>query len=249
MAIWDKPVSGSPLAPYNDPTANWDAVKFHSDLQYLNDAISQQGITLTHQTVAGVTGTGYGAPGGMGTPPNGIIGNGQILAQDQTLYTHNLGYVPLFVAMWDGTPLYPGTVIFKDKPNRHYRFASAYATTTVIGIRNMGASSSSALPSHDFDYDVTIFRRPEKIDGAPLARLHANAAEPLIIGYGRITDEHVPLRRVGIGDTDTFKYPISRCVDARAGTIRSITLDGVTDFGAGFYNGSLISAQFINLAK
>lgn len=250
-AIWEKPTSGDPMAPFDDPTAYWDKIRFHSELQYLNDSISPSPISLTHQSVAGVTGSGYvppSTPGGAGN--SGPISHGQILIQDQTLYTHGLGFVPMFSVRWDGLALYPGMVVYQDKVNGHIRFASAYATTSIIGIRNVGISSTTTMPSLTTSYDVTIFRQPAKVPGAPLAHVKQAGGEEFIMGHGRITSAQIPLRQAAPGDTETFNYPVGPCVDIWGGAVRTITLDGNKDYGGAYgYIGGLIQAPFIELAK
>lgn len=250
-AVWDKPATGDPMAPFDDPTKHWDKIRFHSDLQYLNDALSVPGISLTHQSVAGTSGTGYAppsTPGGGGA--TGSITRGQVVVQTQTLYTHGLGYVPEFTVKWNGTTLYPGMLVYQDKPAKTCRFASAFATSSIIGIRTVGISSSVTLPSQATSYDLTIFRQTAKIPGAPLAKVVANDAEDFVVGYGRVTSALVPLRQAGVGDVDVIMYPIGPCVDIREGAVRTITVDGNKDFGGAYgYYGGLIQAPFIRLAK
>jgi hypothetical protein len=249
--IYEENSPGDPDAPFWLPTQYWDKVRFHSELQYLNDSISPAPISLTHQAVAGVIGSGYAppaTPGGAGG--SGAISHGQILIQDQTLYTHNLGVVPRFSVRWNGVTLYPGMVIYQDKPNKHIRFASAYATTTIIGIRNVGISYKTTMPSLSTSYKVTLFRSPAKIPGAPLANIKNAGADEFNLGHGRITSAQVPLRQKATGDTDTFSYPVGQCVDIWGGAVRTITLEGNKDYGGAFgYTGGLVQAPFIELAK
>lgn len=245
--IWVKPVSGDPMAPFDDPTDNWTKVRFHSDLQYLNDSESHSGISLTHQSVAGVTGSGYAPP--ENSASTGPISNGQILVQDQTLYTHSLGYVPMFQVRYNNAILAPGTVVQYSKADKTVRFASAYATASIIGIRNVGISSSITLASQSTSYDLTIFRPPGVQSGKPLAHIHRDGGDDLIMGHGRITSAMVPLRRRVSGDS-LFYMPITRTIDIYGGAVRAISPSGSRDYGGAYgYTGGLIQAAFAEFTR
>ena len=245
--IWTSADGSDKEDVWDDPLAYWDRVRFWDKLQYLNDSLSVDGITLTHQSVAGVTGSGYAPAETRGT--TGAIANGQILVQDQTLYTHSLGYPPQCQVRYDGMVVNPGMVV--QDLTRRIRFVSVYATSSIIGIRNVGISNTDNLPSIDVDYDLTIFRQPAVQTGAPLMHLHLDGDEPLVMGHGRITSAQRPLRRTAPGDTGTFHYAISQAVDIWGGAVRFINLeDGVVDYGGAFgYFGSLVQASFVELTR
>ncbi len=244
MAIWEKPAAGDVMAPYSDPLAHWDLVRFHSDFQYLNNAIEVFGISVSHASVAGVTGIGYGAPSAAGAK-TGPISNGQIVIANKTVYTHSLGYVPWFQLRIGGRMVSPGTVVQQTTDKRKVRFVSPYATTSIIGLRDIGISSSDALPAQTSLYDLTIIRRPAKVAGAPLMHLRTGG-NPLIIGYGRVTSEAQPLRRAVPGDVRKFVVPYGRSMDIRNGAVRFI--DNANEYDFGTYTGAFLTAQSIEVA-
>lgn len=234
-------------APYDDPTGNWTRVRFCDQFQYLN-ALTQNTATIAHSLVAGVAGSGYSAPSSAGGSGTGPITNGQIVIQDQTLYTHSLGYVPQFQVLIGNELISPGTVVQIDKTLGLIRYVSVYATTSIIGVRNVGISSASDLPSINVDYKINIFRQPTVIPGAPLVDLNVNSGNDLVMGHGRITSAQKPLRRTQVGDVATFFVPITRTMDVRDGCVRKINLADYYDHGNSIgYNGSLIQAQFLEM--
>jgi hypothetical protein len=240
MAIWEKPASGDPLAPYDDPIANFGLVRFHSDFQYLSNSLRVNGISVSHASVAGVTGSGYTIPssGGFATGP---IANGQIVVTDKLLYTHSLGYVPQFMVLYNGAIVYGGTCVQQTADRLKARFVSAYATTTEIRLQDIGISNSDALPAASVSYDVLIFRDPSPIGGDPLYR---NTPDEITLGYGRITSEQRPLRRA-VGAEGFFYIPLDRTSDIRNGAYRTISPAGAVDLGP--YFGSFFSAEYIKV--
>ena len=241
MAIWEKPAAGDVMAPYDDPLANWDLVRFHSDFQYLNNAIEVGAISVSHSLVAGVTGTGYSAPsaGGGSTGP---IANGQIVISNKTVYTHSLGYVPWFQLQFDGRVVSPGTVV--QQATDQIRFVAPYATSSIIGLVDIGISSASDLAAQTSDYDLVIFRETAEIPGDPLARLRVDGS-PITIGYGRVTSEQKPLRRAVPGDSSFF-VPYGRSLDIRNGAVRFI--NDTDEFDLGTYLGAFLTAEVIEVA-
>lgn len=243
MAIWEKPGSGDPMAPYDDPVANWDKVRFHSDFQYLNNAIQVDGISVSHALVAGVTGSGYSPPSSSATP-TGSIANGQIVVADKTVYTHSLGYVPWFQLQFQGRVVSPGTVVQLTSDRKKVRYVAPYATSSIIGLRDIGISSTDDLPAQTSSYDLVIFRQPAVVDGDPLAHFRIDG-NPITIGYGRVTSELRPLRRTVVGDSSFF-IPYGRSLDIRNGAIRF--MNETEEFDLGTYTGNFISAEVIEVA-
>lgn len=243
MAIWEKPAAGDVMAPYDDPIENWDLVRFHSDFQYLNNAIEVSAISISHSLVAGVTGTGYSAPS-AGPGHTGPIANGQIVISDKTVYTHSLGYVPWFQLRFDGRVVSPGTVVQLTSDKHKVRFVAPYATSSIIGLRDIGISNSDDLPAQTSIYDLTIFRETAEVPGDPLAHLRIDG-DPITIGYGRVTSEQRPLRRAVPGDSSFF-IPYGRSLDIRNGAVRFI--NDADEFDIGTYIGSFATAEVIEVA-
>ena len=240
MVIWEKPGAGDPMAPFDDPVEHFDLIRFCSDFQYFSSALRVNGISVAHSSVAGVTGSGYSAPGASGGS-SGPIANGQVVTTNKLLYTHSLGYVPQFIVLYNGAIVAGGTVVQMTADKRKARKLSAYATTTEIRLRDIGISSTDALPAASISYDLIIFRDPAKVPGAPLFQASPAA---VTLGYGRLTSEQRPLRRA-VGAEPSFYLPRTRIADIRNGAYRTITPSGPQDVGT--YNGSFFSADYLKV--
>lgn len=250
MVIWEDIPGGPSWAnqglAYANPTAYWNYVKFASEFRYLNNSQRINGNSVSHASVAGVTGSGYGPPS-AGGGQTGPIANGQVVVTNKTVYTHSLGYVPWFQLILNGRVISPGSVVQDLTSTSKVRMVSPYATSTIIGLKDIGISSEDALPAIDLAYDVILFRQPAVIPGAPLCDLRADGSDqPIIMGYGRITSELRPLRRAVVSDTDDFVIPYSRSVDMRNGALRMI--DDVTEYDLGTYIGAFATAEVIRVS-
>lgn len=245
MAIWEKPASGDKFAPFDSPTDYMDAIYFHSDLQYLSSPLIDT-VTVNHAQVNGVTGSGVtGAPSNdtSNTGPSQAIANGQIVTANHTLLSHGLGVVPPYMVLYNGEAIGGGTNV-QDETGRG-RLVSSYATTSIIGLREVGFSSASNLSAVSRDYDVIVFR---ELDPDPLKPLfHVKLSDgTFILGQGKIEAGARTLRRALVGDA-TFYIPISRTLDVRNGAIRTVSpISGLKDFG-GFYSGGLIQIEAIEV--
>lgn len=241
VAIWEKPTSGDVMAPFDDPVAHFDLIRFHVDCQYLSNQLVSGTITVNHTLLAGEVGTGYSVSNGTQGSTFGAISNGQVRITDIDIYTHSLGYAPLFQLHRDGRIVSPATVI--QNPTGQTRRISAYATTSKIFIREVAISSLDDLPAISVDYKLIIFRNPTADPSKPT--LHIKASTGMILGKGKVTDENRPLRRASVTDTDKFYIPIGRTVDIKNGAIRNISPAGVIDYG--FYTGGFATADLIEV--
>jgi hypothetical protein len=242
LAIWEKPTSGDVMAPFDDPLANMDKVKFHSDLQYLSSQAVSADININHTSLAGVTGTGYvaGSGGGPSSGSSTPIANGQVRVSSIDLATHSLGYVPLFYVLYNDRIVSPGTIV--QTGTNMARFVSVYATTTKIILREVAISSSSALPAITKTYNTIVFREPIADPAKPMLRLSAN--HPMVLARGKVTEADRPLRKAASADAK-FYIPTERTLDICNGAIRTISpLDGIVDVGTN-YNGGFTSAESI----
>lgn len=243
FAIWEKPVSGDPMAPYDDPAAHADKILIHSDFQYLNKHSYTTGITINHSSVSGDNGTGYQVPGPSGPASTSNIADGQAVVAEHTLVTHGLGYVPIFFVLLDGVIVANGTVVQITTDRRRMRFVSAYATATQIKLREVGISSADDLPSLSVDYDVVVIRDPAINPSDPLFHVDLDAGT-IVLAKGRISAADRPLRRA-VGAEATFYLPLSQTLDIRNGARRTISPSGTDDFG--IYDGGMIGAEFIQV--
>ncbi len=241
VAIFEKPPSGDPMAPFDDPVGNLQYVKFHSDLQYLSNQITAGPIDITHTLLAGATGTGITVGNGSQNTNAAPVASGQIRQSSIALYTHGLGYVPLFQVINNNRIVSPGLVI--QNPTSQFRMISAYATTTQIFLYELAISSASDLPSWDETYYINIFRNPEADPLLPTLHIQESG---MVLAKGKVTDAHRPLRRMGSDDLTPFYLPIGRTVDIKNGAIRNISaLAGIKDFG--LYTGGFTSSEAIRV--
>lgn len=243
VAIYDKATSGDPDDPFVNPLNHVNNIRFHSDFQYLSNAVVVDPLDVTHTLLAGSTGTGITVGNGSQTTNPAPVASGQIRKSAITIYTHGLGYPPLFQLILDRRIVTTGTVI--QNPAGQLRMISAFATSTQIKISELAMSSASDLPAIPMSYKLIIFQNPE---GDPLLPTLWLRSSGMILARGKVTDVNRPLRRVGEDDVDedTFYIPTSRTLDIKNGAIRNISpLAGVKDYGT--YTGSFTSAIAIKV--
>lgn len=246
FAIWEKPASGDAMAPFNDPTEHMAEVYFHSDLQYLAKLLEDASVTINHTSLAGVTGSGIsGAPasGGSTSGSSQPISDGDIRATDWTLYTHNLGYVPLYMVMY-GQEIVSGATLVQEESNWRRRIVSSFATTSIIGLREMAFSSDDTLSAASRNYRVLVFRDPAPDPAKGLLKL--SPAE-VYFGQGKVDSGDALIRRVRVGDTQTFYLPVTETVDVWNGAVRAVSPAGAVNV-AGNYSGGLFDLSFIEVA-
>ena len=242
VAFWEKPPSGDPMAPFDDPLGNMQYVRFHSDMQYLANVLVETGVTVNHALVAGVSGSGYSIGAGAGTSGSSTaISSGQIVTADHTLYAHSLGYTPLAFVMY-GNYLVSGITAVQEASNR-VRLVSSWADETNVYLREVGISSSSALVAVDRDYDVYVFKDTAADPAEPLLHVKMSTPPRIVYGHGKISDETRPIRRTDVGDPELY-IPVSRHIDIRNGGVRVMNPDdGWVDSGE--YNGGMFNFEYV----
>lgn len=228
VAIWEKPVAGDRLAPFDDPIEHFDLIRFCSDFQYLS-VTSAVEVPVSHTLLAGASGTGYSVSNGVqdsgGSTP---ITDGQIRVSTVDLVNHGLGYAPLFMVVNQQRIVSPGLVT-QSPDNSRVRMVSAFATTTKISLREVAISSNDDLPADDQDYTVLVFADPEADPAKPFMRIKRN--EEISFGWGKVSSEQRAIRRAMPEDA-TFYVPVSRTIDIRNGAIRNISpIVGSKDLG------------------
>ena len=231
VAIWVKPPSGDPMAPFTDPLNNLQYVRFHSDFQYLSDAIIGPGRTVNHTSVAGVTGTGFTVSAGGSSSGATQAANGQVVTATYDLYTHNLGYVPLFFVVYNGEIISGCNVVQEDTEYRS-RTVSVFATTTKIRLKDVGYSSANSLGAVSRSYDVYIFKNTAPDMSKPLFRAKPGlSSEAVVMGHGKITSDQRVIRRAASGEALLY-FPLDRVADIGNGAIRTISpISGVHNVG------------------
>lgn len=231
VAFWRKPVSGDKFAPYKDPIANIDLIRFHSDLNYYGVVAKDLAKVIGHAAVAGLT-TDVGS--------TGTIVVGQQAVSEYVLINHNLGYVPLYMVALDGQMIPQGLPIQQEGGGA--RFVSSYATASAIVLRDVGFSSASTLPAQNRTYSVLVFRSPAADPGLPMFHLAPGAA---IFGRGKfqLTQNH--LRQVGVGESP-FAIAQGPTMAIRNGGMGArLASGGVVTVGA--FNGTYPNPPFINV--
>lgn len=244
-AIWEKPETGDPDAPFDDPAAHLELIRFCSDFNYLTFAHVYD-VTVSHAAVAGSTATGYpGVPAGDGsiggTQP---IRDGQVVTTNHTLVTHNLGSAPLYMVIYDGQIVSGAQAVQVESGDRQ-RVVSSFATSSVIGLREIAFSFTSGLSATSRNYRVIVFNPPEPDPLKPLFHVKLRSGT-ILMGQGKIEEGMATVRRTRPGDGDLY-LPLARTLDAANGAFRSVSPTGLKDVG-GLYNGNLFDAPMIDIA-
>lgn len=245
LVIWDKPLAGDHLAPFDDPVTHIDSIYFCSDFQYLSSVIEAD-VIINHASVSGLTGSGVtGTSAGDGSSGSSEkIADGRVIPAAHTLYTHSLGYVPPYMVLYNGEAIAGGTNVQPE--DGRARLVSSYATSSIIGLKEVGFSNASTLAAVDRTYQVLIFRELAADPSKPL--FHVKLGDgALVMGQGKVTEDMALLRRVTAAEA-TFYIPVSPTLDIRNGAVRTVSpIAGINDVG-GQYNGGLLQIEAIEVA-
>jgi hypothetical protein len=217
-----------------------DLVYFHSDLQYLANALEQD-VTVTHTSLAGITGSGQA---GIGVGSSQPIADGDVRGTAIDLVTHNFGYPPITFVLLNGEILSGGTLI--QSASTGARYASSWSDNTKAGLFETAFSSASALPSVSRTYKVLCFR---SLSGDPsLPTLRFSPGENLIVLGRKISSDARPLRVPALVGDAEFYVPLEPVLDARNGAVRSISpISGTVDLG--FYTGSFFTLKSVLMSN
>jgi len=242
VAIWEEPPTGDPMAPYDDPVANFDYVRFCSDFLYLS-VTDADTVTVNHTLCAGVSGTGYSVGNGaQNTGTTAPIANGQVRVSTIDLVTHGLPYVPQFSVLHQGRIVSAGMVV--QTAESRVRRVSAFATSTKICLREVAISSENDLAAVSLDYTVLVFANPDANPAKPFLRIKPD--EEICLAWGKVTDSQRVLRRTEPGDA-TFYIPIDRTIDIKNGAVRNISpIAGTVDYG--IYTGNFVDAESVEVS-
>lgn len=251
-AIYDEaPGGGDPLdfnapcnAPAKSPHLYLAQVYWHSEFFQYELAMPIQTKTVAHAALAGITRytgvSGY-TPIGWTTvrPASGIllidVGNSRVV--DHVLVEHNLGYAPQAFVSRAGR-IMPNGEMIQTGANLKRR-VSAYATDTVIGLREYAKSSNVALPAISETYQTLVLRNPAKLAGAPLAEFDGT---DLRLGRGKVDTANVYLRRT-LADESNFDFDQDETIHIRSGRSRTVS-GGIVTTEPG-YTGSFAGGPFL----
>lgn len=210
-------------APAKNPGAYLDLVQWHIDFFQYELAFPIITTAVTHPTIPGQN--KYWGPSNqyyMNDPTyvSAISYRvpGQTIVTDHTLVNHNLGYAPLAFVAWENTMIMPGVTVQIESDGRT-RFISLFATSSVLGIREVATSSSASLPAVSRSYKSLIFKATEAQGGRPLfGREGAN----VVLGRGKVDTSKSYLRRVGGAETP-FDLDRGPTIDINSGRTRVVT--------------------------
>lgn len=236
---WD--IDAPRNAPAKNPGAHLAAVYWHSEFFQYELAMPIQTVSVDHPALAGrqihwgydLVYNGFNPDAG-----GGYLVPGQVAVADHALVDHGLGYEPLAFVAYDGRMLMPGVAVQTASAGRS-RFVAPYATTSVVGLREVYNSSSSGLDAVNRSYQVMVFRVPLVDAGLPL---FANSSGEVVIGRGKVSTGNAYARKVGAGATP-FSMDQGRTVDLNNGRAR-IATGGVVTTEAG-YGGSFVAPPFV----
>lgn len=253
VACFEEPNEiGDPLdfdAPRNTPAKypsdHLDKIAWHSDFFQYELAAPLSNVTISHPAMSGAVGGPYlelrGLFGGLlASISVDVWGNSGV--SDHTLVTHNLGYVPLAMVAYEGRMLTPGTIVQHESDGR-YRWVCAYATSTIIGLREVRVTSSlnlgSPLSAVSRTYSVLVFRESATVEGAPLLGTFGGN---VVAARGRINSANQYLRRTVAGESD-FDIDLARVIDVGNGRVRVTT--GGSIISEPDYSGAYTGGPFV----
>lgn len=230
-AVFEKPASGDPLAPFNDPGQHLDLVRFHSDFDFYRRH-SQTDVTVTLPSVAGSTRTFPAAPN--------LNFLGQTVTTDILLVSHDLGYVPNYQIIVDGEAFLNGTIqsIIDDAGGLRGRYLSHWADAAGVYLSAMGYSSDTTLAAASFSCTVVVFRL-----GDPTGNVVFDfdaASGRLQLGKGMFDSDEVLLRAQGQAGDTPYDVSVGPSMDVRNGRSRVARPSGTVTDEAG-YNGSFVA--------
>lgn len=231
FVVWQTPESGDKQAPFEHPEQHLDRIWYSSTFDYYKVAAVAT-VTLTHQNVPAFSFT-------MGSVTYG----GQMLEEDQLLFTHNLGYTPRFkIAI--GSTLVQNYFPVQNSGGI-CRQVSFYATDTEIRVINYGCSNGAAACTPvNVTYTVLVFLDPN--DGVDPS-LPMFSARRGILARGKVKATDKLLRRSNGADLSPFDINLGPSVFIDNGAIRWFISDGTfTDFGT--YGGSAVAPANLQCA-
>lgn len=233
---FDAPRNG----PAKNPAAHVGSVYWHSGFFQYELVSSIQSVTVNHTALNGRTQTYGGGVGVWSTFP-AIVGVGQSRATNFTLVTHGLGYVPLSMVSLDGVLVCPGHPVQMIGTDGRTRSVSAYATSSIIGLREAAKSTQNTLSAVSVTYQVLVLRTPAVSSALPIFGLDGTS---VVLGRGKVRTDRQYLRRVGSGDTP-YVMPMGPVGDISNGRRRVVL--GTTVITEPGYDGSFTGPSYITV--
>lgn len=206
---------------------------FHTDLDYYQVALGPTDVEIEHPVVPGKTTN-------MGSVVS-VTHIGQRIPLDHPLVEHNLGYVPRYMIVWNGSVLPPATIIQLEDSNRK-RVVTPYATETHIHLYESGFSSNVTLPAVTETYSVIVFKAP--VAGGENLFDFERATGRVVLGGGKFDSDLLRLRQASDSAASPFDIPLGPTVDIANGAVRTVLPDGTT-YEESNYNGSFMGSPSI----
>lgn len=218
-------------APLNNPVPYLERVRFHNEFDlYQVHSITE--VTINHTAVAG-------AAVAVATTP-AFTRYGQVVKSSITLLSHGLPYVPAYKIASGGALLGQSSKIQADATG--HRLVSPYATSSGIGLLDVGVSSASNLSGISKTYQVIVFRQPAAV--SPWMADIDPDNDVLELGYGKWDGTLRQLRQTVVADASPFDVPLGRTTDVRGGFSRTVLADGTT-FSSPGYTGSFAGSPSV----
>lgn len=219
-------------APLNSPVLHLDKIRFHSDWDYYLVEIGPTTVSVNHPALGGGSNTITLFPS--------VTRLGTIGVVDHVLLTHNLGYAPAFAVISGDALIGPGSDIQSSADT--VRNVTPYATSTIIGLRDLHISGSNTLPAITRSYTVIVFR--DTVAENDYLIDYVAATDSLTMGLGKFRADKKALRRTLISDASPFDISTGRTVDIKNGGSRTVLADGTT-FTDPWYNGTFTGSPSI----
>lgn len=251
IAVFDEPnqigdvedINAPRNAPAKNPATYLSSVYWHIDFFQYELAAPIQTVVVNHASLAGRQKfwgeTRYfSSQSSIASEYLKYEVNGRCVASQRTLFTHGLGYEPLAFVAYNGRMLMPGVVVQTASQGRN-RFVSQFATSSIIGLREIMNASQNALPAVTRTYHVMVFRTPAVDAALPL---FGQVGESKILGRGKADTSRSYLKRTEPGVSTPFNIDLAPTVDIANGRTR-ISTGGSTTTEDG-YNGGFSGGPF-----
>ncbi|HEV7344144.1 MAG TPA: hypothetical protein VGN60_00735 [Devosia sp.] len=221
-------------APLNDPVTHLTRTRFNADFDYYQVSTDTSGIAIVHPATPGASTV-------VATAPS-ITRVGQVAKSSINLVAHGLPYVPAYMVVGPYGGLIGQSSLIQTVAGVGVRRVSPYATSTHIGLLDVGISSASDLPALAMTYRVIVFKQPVA-DSAYMLDIDPDAGV-FNMGYGKWRGDLKQLRQSKLADASPFDVPLGRTSDIRGGVSRTVLADGTT-FTSPNYTGTFAGSPSI----
>lgn len=213
-------------APLLNPVGYLPNILFCSDFDYFQVVVGPSGVTITQDGLATAT----------NSIPIGVYTYTLVGARAEGNYllaTHNLGYIPRYMIIYNGRLLVPNTIIRNS--SGQVRVVTPYATSSQIRLHEVRLVNDSSMPAENYSYTVVVFKQPVASGSALMENDPTTGA--VRMGYNKFDSSLRMLRRSGISGDTPFDIILQPYIDISNGRTRQVFPGGVIIDEPG-YNGS-----------